>query len=128
MLDKWNVFNDIEFVGILTYDTDSKEFSFDVKSNTEKAKEAIRCLNADKDQQWFKDTLFERVCPPNRVNIHEILSRYGMLEYDAWELLKHTNLQFVNDRVWMTKSMDSNEYYYKCMWGVCQRLEAEGRF
>lgn len=81
MLDKWNVFDEFDYVGVLIYDEDIKQFSFEYKGTTEKTLEAYKYLNADKDPEWFKETLFDRIVPPNRVDIREILNQLGMLLY-----------------------------------------------
>lgn len=125
MLDKWNVFNETTFAGVLTYDTEKKTFLFELK-NESLREYASAHLNFDKDQNWFRETLFDRVAPPNRVNIREILRRHGILQYDAWELLKACNFSTVDDAFWMTKSMDPNEYYYKCVWGELERRRRDG--
>lgn len=111
MLDKWNVFNRRTYMGILTYDTDKQEFSFELKSDHPKAIEGYRNINADKDPKWFKETLFDRIIPENAVDIREVLNELHMLKYDAWELLKYCNLQSCNDLIWMTKGMDPDEFY-----------------
>lgn len=111
MLDKWNVFNKKEYVGVLIYDEDKKTFSFQLKNHSEKAIEGYECLNADKDQNWFKETIFDRVFPPNRVDARELLRAIGLLEYDAWEIVKYVQLVSCNDLIWMTKGNDPNEFY-----------------
>lgn len=111
MLDKWNVYNKKEYVGVLIYDEEKKTFDFELKNRSEKAMEAYHNLNADKDQKWFRDTIFDRVFPPNRVNARELLRVIGLLEYDAWEIVKYVQLVSCNDLIWMTKNNDPEEFY-----------------
>lgn len=111
MLDKWNVFDKTDYVGVLIYDEDKKTFDFEFKGTTERAKEAYEHLNADKDQNWFRETILDRVFPPNRVNARELLRAIGLLEYDAWEIVKYVQLVSCNDLIWMTKGSDPNEFY-----------------
>lgn len=117
MLDKWNVFNKKEYVGVLIYDDVKKTFSFELKNHSEKAIEGYKLLNADKDQDWFKETLFDRVFPPNRIDARELLNAIGLLEYDAWEIIKYVQLSNCNDLIWMTKGDDPEEFYTACVLG-----------
>lgn len=121
MLDKWNVFNRRTYVGELTYDTDTKLFSLELKSNHPKAIEAYRNINADKDPKWFRETLYGRIIPPNAVDIREVLNDLHMLEYDEWELIKYSRLMSCNDLIWMTKEMDPDEFYELHIFGEMGR-------
>lgn len=111
MLDKWNVFSKKEFIGILIYDTDTQKFSFDLQNHSEAGLEAYRTLNADKDPDWFKETIFNRVVPSDRIDINELLTKAGMLKYDAWEIVKYVQLCSCNDLIWMSKNKDPEEFY-----------------
>ena len=114
MIDKWNVFWRTHFVGVLGYNEETKHISFDYKGKTDKAREYYEYLNGDKaetDQEWFKETLFFRVIPPNRVNIREILKELGMEKYDQWELLKRAKMVSCLDAMWMTKGSDPKEFF-----------------
>lgn len=111
MLDKWNVYNRRTYAGVLIYDDEKEEFSFELKSDHPKAKEAVRLLNADKDKKWFKETIFDRLIPENAVDIREELNELHMIKYDPWELVKYSRLMGPNDLIWMTKGNDPNEFY-----------------
>lgn len=111
MLDKWNVFISRDYVGVLTYDTATTMFSLDYKGTTPLA-ERTRCLlNWDKEPERFKATLFNRVCPSDRVDIRDILRMAGLTKYDAWELIKCCNLNTITDTIWMQKGTDPNKFY-----------------
>jgi len=126
MIEKFNVFARTTFIGVLLYDTEKMEFSFELKNFSDLGYEVVRYLNADKNPKRFKDTLFERVCPPNRVNIDEILRDAGMDRYDAWELLKRMNLSNGGDNIWMEKGMNGEDYFTHCIVGVAERMDEEG--
>lgn len=117
MFDKWNVFVHFDYVGVLIYDTETTMFSFEYKGTTENAYNTRIYLNWDKDPKWFKETLFDRVCPPDRVDIRDILREVGLKRYDAWELIKICNLSSCNDLVWMQKGMDPTNFYTHCIFG-----------
>ena len=126
MLDKWNVFDRRTYVGILTYDDEKKEFFFELKNDHPRAIKAYKRLNADKDPQWFKETLFDRIIPPNAVDIREVLNELNMIEYDAWELIKYVQLIHVNDLVWMTKGNDPLEFYkVHSLGSICKKYDKE---
>lgn len=118
MLDNWNVFSHFDYVGVLTYNTETTMFSFEYKGNTQNAYDTRLFLCWDKDPKWFKSALFDRVCPPNRVDIRDILRQLGMKRYDAWELIKYCHLSSCNDLVWMQKGMDPKKFYTCCMYGA----------
>ena len=127
MIDKWRVYNGLDYVGILSYDELRKIFSYKMANKSKPALEAVDILNADKDQAWFQETLFDRVVPPNRVNIRQILARAGLSEYDPWELLKKSHLSCLTDRVWMTKGNDPTEFYRVSEIGACIKAIEDGR-
>lgn len=110
-LDNWYVFNGLVYCGILTYNEETKEFSFKIENDCPRTHGVIRDLNLDKDAAWCRETILDRVFPPNRVNANEILRKAGLLEYDAWKLVKLAHLMGVNDQIWMDKVKDPNGWY-----------------
>ena len=127
MRDSWNVFAGVEFIGVLIYDTDSKQFSFDLRNHTENGRKVFEYLNADKDQKRFKETLIDRVMPSNHVEVDKILRRNNMKGYDYWEIMKGCNLSNFTDNIWMTKSMNGEEYYEKTDIGIFEKLAKHGK-
>lgn len=112
MLDNWYVFDRDQYVGILTYDTDKKEFSFEYKGKTNYTYRAMQKINGDKnDKDWLKQTLFNRIFPRDRVDAREILRGMGLKEYDEWEIIKKCRLFCVNDSIWMSKEFNPSDFY-----------------
>ena len=111
MVDKWNVFDKTEFIGVLSFNTVYREAKLELKNNSAAAIDAYKHINGDKDSKWFKETLFDRIPPRNRVDIVDILREWELEEYDEWEMLKVCRLVSVNDLVWMTKGTDPMEFY-----------------
>lgn len=110
-LDKWYVFNGLVYCGILTYNEKDKTFSFKVENECARARGVIRDLNLDKDEAWCRETIFDRVFPPNRVNARELLRKIGLIEHDAWEIIKYVHLVTSDDQVWMDKVKDPSGWY-----------------
>ncbi len=111
MVDIWNVFNKLEFIGTLEYDEDTQQFAFSYAGKTQKAFEAYQILGADLSPASFKARLFDRVCPPNRRNIKELLKKAHMKKYDAWEIIKYVHLNSLGDLIWMSKEKDPEGFY-----------------
>ena len=111
MLDKWHVFDRDQYVGVLSYNEDTKEFSFEYKGKTNYTFKAMQKLNADKDKKWFKETLFNRIFPRNRVDAREILRDLGLDRYDEWEIIKKNHLFCVNDCIWMSKEYNPSDFF-----------------
>lgn len=112
-LDKWNVFNFVYPVGTLIYDEIKKVFSFEPLPDADEGrlKHTYRRLNANEDSDVLKETLFDRIFPPNRVNARELLDEMGLAEYDPWEIIKLNHLQNCNDMIWMSKGTNPDEFW-----------------
>ena len=112
MIDRWNVFNKLRYAGVLEYYEQSKKFYFDQKEFTSDANNAVDWLNLNRESDLIKETiLYCRIFPPGRMNASDILRDLGLNEYDAWEIVKATNLINVCDCVWMTKGSDPYEFF-----------------
>lgn len=111
MLDKWYVFDRDQYVGILSYDEDTKDFSFEYKGNSNYTRFAMRRLNADRDKEWFKETLFNRIFPRDRVDGREILRDLGLRVYDEWEIIKKCKLFSIKDCIWMSKEFNPSDFF-----------------
>lgn len=59
-----------------------------------------------KDGKNAIEMLMDRVVPPERANIKEILEAYGLKEYNWFELLKKTHGACMDDFLWF--KIDSN--------------------
>lgn len=111
MLDNWYLFNRDVYVGILTYNEESKKFSFRKENEGKLVDEAIKLLNLDRDSDaiWFM--LEDRCFPPDRVNARELLDELNLIEYDKWSILKKTHLCDYNDNIWMSKEKDGSQFF-----------------
>lgn len=111
-VDNWYLFNGLIYCGILSYDLDKAKFSFKLENDCPRARAAIRRLNLDKDTKWCRETILERVFPPNRVNARELLNAIGLIDYDAWEIVKYVHLvSTTGDMLWMDKVKDPSGWY-----------------
>lgn len=111
LVDIWNVFNITELVGVLSFDTETKLFSFEPLSTSDRAKMAFEQLCVFKGESWMKAALFDRVFPRERIDAKSLLRDLGLTKYDEWEILKKTQLVSCNDMIWMSKSDDPNEFF-----------------
>ncbi|MBR1453925.1 MAG: hypothetical protein IJ593_04705 [Lachnospiraceae bacterium] len=125
MIDNWNLFEGTEFIGVLSYNDETDKFNLELKNNSEKGIKVYNFLHAGESQERFKGEMFRRVAPRNRVNIREILRDCGLDHYDEWGLLKACNFTTLTDRIWMTKTMDGNEYYEKSWLGAAEKYMKE---
>lgn len=112
MIDSWNVFNKLVYVGVLSYDTTNGEFSFVQGSYNSEAHNAVTWLNLSGSSDRIKETILScRIFPPGRMDASELLRSIGLKEYDAWEIVKATHLINICDCVWMTKGTDPYEFF-----------------
>ena len=111
MLDNWYLFNRDVYVGILTYDEESKKFSFKKENEGELVDQAIKRLklNGSSENMWF--TFEDRCFPPDRIDARELLDAMGLIEYDRWSILKKTQLCSYNDNIWMSKEKDGSQFF-----------------
>ena len=111
MIDSWNVFNITDFVGVLSYDTQTRVFSFEPVGTSDRARMAFEQLCVFKGASWMQVALFDRIFPRDRVDAAVLLRDIGLTEYDEWEILKKTQLVSCNDMIWMSKGADPNEFF-----------------
>ena len=94
-------------VGILRYDTDTKQFSMslftDVPANDLPlsleifANNGKRELNHQDVMTWIRG----RICPPGRQNINSILKDFDLSEYDEFGILMHTMARCDKDELYL---------------------------
>lgn len=110
-VDRWYLYNGLVYCGILSYDEDTQTFSFKIENDCARTRAAIQALNLDKDPKWCRETIFDRVFPPNRVDARRLLNKIGLVDYDAWEIVKYVHLMNSNDMVWMNKEKNTDFYF-----------------
>lgn len=91
------------YVGRLCYNSGVLSFIVDNDSD-ELAQKAIRDkgLNQGRPGLLWLNLVEERIVPPNRQNIAEILQRLGLQAYDPWEIFKRVNGFNINDVFWVS--------------------------
>lgn len=99
--------NNDKKVGVLSYDTGSKQFGIEVSDGIPveelplsleiRVKDDARVIGNDEAISWVRS----RICPPGRHNILEILHEYGLKEYDEFELLMVTKAQCDKDGLYL---------------------------
>lgn len=113
MVEKFNIFHIDKHVGILIHDTDGDKYAYEsvVDKNDSQGQLVIDILNADKDSDWFRDTIYStRLFPKNRIDAREILNRLDMFEYNRWELLKRGKFMS-DDCIWMSEDSDGEWFW-----------------
>ena len=93
--------------GILSYAPDTKEFSLAINHDIDIrfapilismfAEKGMYDLDAGWSLRWVK----ERIIPPSRQNIREILSANQMTEYDELQMLLFTKGKCPQDDMWI---------------------------
>lgn len=121
MIDKYTVMCKDIPIGILTYDTNTKVFSFDKFENI--VDRAYLPLGMYSYENWninYKPThddivfwLEDRVVPKERANIDEILYAMGLLDYDFWELCRRTRAMCLEDYFWLGKGEKFEEVHLR---------------
>lgn len=110
-IDNWYVFDCMVYCGILSYNEDTGEFSFKLENDCPRARTVMKVLHTNDSQSWFRESILDRVFPPNRVNVNELLRKLGMHEYNSWEIVKRAHLASANDTIWMDKVKDPEGFY-----------------
>lgn len=112
MRELFHVYIKDKYIGDLIHDTNGDKYDFHQVIFDTDAKLVIDILNADKDSDWFRDTLYStRVFPKERVDAHEILKRLGLYEYDPWKILKLGHM-ISDDCIWMSDKMEPEWFWY----------------
>lgn len=98
-------------VGDLSYDTNTKKFSFEKYREIKERK--YLPLGMYSYENWnidykpkhedIKFWLEDRVVPKERANIEEILKVMGLIDYDFWELCRRTRAMCMEDYFWLSK-------------------------
>jgi len=95
--------------GILTYAADTRVWHIEI--NPERTwddtplslalhiKQGIYSLNERQSLEWVRD----RIVPPNRQNINQLLGALGITEYDELVLIQHTKGVSTNDNLFLVE-------------------------
>lgn len=92
-----DICNDGKCVGILKYNTDTKEFSLRLLDNYDGLSTDLfmdRCIQLglkDMPDWMVKRWIRQRLCPPNRHDIKDILKMAGLKEYDEMGLFDYNH-------------------------------------
>lgn len=93
-------------IGTLTYDTDKKRFEMTIDnipladlpiSLEARVWKGNRTIDHSETMTWIR----ERICPPGRHNISEILRDNGLSEYDEYGLLMLTKAKCDKDELYL---------------------------
>lgn len=111
MIDKYTLMCKDIPVGILTYDTNNKSFSFNKFDNiVDRGYLPVGMYSYENWNLTYKPThddivfwLQDRVVPKERANIDEILNAMGLIDYDFWELCRRTRAMCLEDYFWLSK-------------------------
>ena len=99
--------DETQVYGILSYAVDTKEFHLTIHRDIDTYSAPILIsMFADKgmyelDAGWSLRWVKERIIPPGRQNIREILSANQMTEYDEFQMLLFTNGKCPQDDMWI---------------------------
>lgn len=111
MVETIHIFFADEYIGDLIHDTLGDKYKFIKKSNSPMANEWVRITNADKGDDRFKETITDTRCmSPDRIDCREILKRLGLLEFNAWEIMKKINFTS-EDLFWGSKEMNPKWFW-----------------
>ncbi|MDR2572493.1 MAG: hypothetical protein LBD23_19655 [Oscillospiraceae bacterium] len=96
-------------VGIFTYDVESKIYSITINEDVEKDKLPLSLegfvnkqkyvLSNENTLRWIR----ERICPPGRHNIRNILKDNEIKEYNEFELLMLTKARCDKDDLYLVE-------------------------
>ena len=106
----YNVRDDNKVWATLTYNEDTKEFHLSIPKDIDLikspillsayAEEGLFELDAEQSLKWVK----QRIIPPERMNIGEILRQCGLTEYDEHGLLVPCNGRCSQDWLYIERT------------------------
>lgn len=97
-----------EELGLFIYDDTEDRFYFEHNGicSVNKIPLELKDPTDENIREWFGD----RICPPDRVNIQQILDAMQLSEYDPWEITKFNRGYSGMDALWL-KRADSKEKF-----------------
>lgn len=111
MLEKCYIYNEKKnnlYIGELTYDRSNDVYSLQIDKNLkpEDAPFIMRFFMENGEYTlspyWSKDWVIHRVIPHERQNILEIMRGFGMVKYNAFDMLLAFNGRFAWDSYYVT--------------------------
>jgi len=96
--EKFKIYEHNEFIGyfIVDFSVDGQRLSAELI----KPSESFIFL-PDKDgkvsHEQIKEWIYERIIPPTRIGIDDLLHRMGLSEYDQLSILKYTSARHTSD-------------------------------
>lgn len=109
----YNVRDDNKVWATLTYETDTKVFHLSIPKDIDLIKSPILLsayaengifeLNDRQSLEWVQ----QRIFPPDRVNIGQILRECGLTEYDEHSLLRALHGRCVQDWLYIEEVSDN---------------------
>lgn len=117
MEDKYILMNVDLPVGEITYNVDTRRFSYKCYSNIPREKLPIGLYPVDHLDSNYKlsheeilDWVEDRVMPPNRQLIQYQLHALGLAYYGAWDICRRTRGMCIEDSYWLSKDPSSEHY------------------
>lgn len=115
--------NKHRFMGTVRYNTENKRFSFTLADNYDKCHPDLFMLKCIKDgikemPQWMVDLwIDQRVCPPNRQGIQDILDAAGLEEYDIMGIIDLNH-----------GMCDMDQYYFEEIGGMLEYRKQHDKY
>ena len=105
MLESYNFLKKDKIIGILSYDTETKKFSFKKISKNKKDYPLPFFIhtpfNDDVEDDILYNYLEERVIDKNNMGINEVLDMLGLSEWNLYDILKYNNGKTNRDMFWI---------------------------
>ncbi len=93
-------FKDI-YIGDMYYNTKTDTYSYTPKLDGKIQDDWYLVSNADKDAEWFKETIIDTRCiDPHRVTLRTVLNNLNMRELVPFEYMCKTYFQSSTDMYW----------------------------
>lgn len=113
MLKDYNFYKKDKVIGILEYDTESKNFYFKKLSKDIKDYPTPFFFRRSFDKPVPSNVLYnyleERVIDKNNVRVNDILDYMGLVKWDLYEILKFTLGRTDRDSFWIDFSNELKE-------------------
>lgn len=116
MIDTYKLMYKDVYIGDLSFNTDNRRFKFIVNHLADKSNLPIGIYPIDKldvnyipTHEDIKEWVEDRVMPPERQCLQDILKSIGLLYYDAWDICRKTRGMCIEDSYWLSKGNEKYE-------------------